>query len=104
MNQRRVVKGKANKWGREAGMTDVSQAPFANPYHWKSTSPTLRRDLYRDWITKNDSHAAQRAREKLPRLRGRNLACTCPLDQPCHADVLLELANAPGDRGSADNG
>lgn len=28
-------------------------------------------------------------------LRGRNLACWCPLDQPCHADVLLALANAP---------
>ena len=26
-------------------------------------------------------------------LVGRDLACWCPLDQPCHADVLLELAN-----------
>ena len=29
-------------------------------------------------------------------LRGKDLACFCPLDQPCHADVLLELANAGG--------
>lgn len=28
-------------------------------------------------------------------LRGRDLACWCPLDQPCHADVLLEYANDP---------
>lgn len=28
-------------------------------------------------------------------LRGKNLACWCRLDQPCHADVLLELANMP---------
>ena len=27
-------------------------------------------------------------------LRGKNLACWCPLDQPCHADVLLEIANS----------
>ena len=27
-------------------------------------------------------------------LRGKNLACFCALDQPCHADVLLELANS----------
>lgn len=27
-------------------------------------------------------------------LRGKNLACFCALDQPCHADVLLEIANA----------
>lgn len=26
-------------------------------------------------------------------LRGKNLACWCPLDRPCHADVLLEIAN-----------
>lgn len=27
-------------------------------------------------------------------LAGKDLACWCPLDQPCHADVLLEVANA----------
>ena len=33
-------------------------------------------------------------------LRGKNLACWCPPDQPCHADVLLELANPdPEPRG-----
>lgn len=26
-------------------------------------------------------------------LKGRNLSCFCPLDQPCHADMLLEIAN-----------
>lgn len=29
----------------------------------------------------------------LEELRGKDLMCFCPLDQPCHADVLLELAN-----------
>lgn len=28
-------------------------------------------------------------------LAGKNLACWCALDAPCHADVLLELANRP---------
>lgn len=40
----------------------------------------------------------ERAVDGLPNLaplRGKNLACWCPLDQPCHADVLLELANTP---------
>lgn len=31
--------------------------------------------------------------ESLDELRGRNLACWCPLDEECHADVLLEVAN-----------
>jgi len=26
-------------------------------------------------------------------LRGKDLACWCPAGQPCHADVLLRLAN-----------
>lgn len=26
-------------------------------------------------------------------LAGKDLACWCPLDQPCHADVLLQIAN-----------
>ena len=30
-------------------------------------------------------------------LRGLDLACWCALDQPCHADALLQLANAPID-------
>lgn len=30
----------------------------------------------------------------LENLRGKNLACWCPFDDgPCHADVLLEIAN-----------
>ncbi|WP_269062108.1 DUF4326 domain-containing protein [Salipiger marinus] len=28
----------------------------------------------------------------MPELRGRDLACWCP-DGPCHADVLLKIAN-----------
>jgi hypothetical protein len=26
-------------------------------------------------------------------LRGKDLACWCRLDQPCHADVLMKIAN-----------
>jgi len=37
-------------------------------------------------------------------LAGRDLACWCPLDQPCHADVLLEIANAPADQQCSSQG
>ena len=49
-------------------------------------------DWYRFVATEPFIKAPFRAR--IPELRGKNLACWCPLDQPCHADVLLELANA----------
>jgi len=32
-------------------------------------------------------------REIQRELRGKDLACWCSLDKPCHADVLLEIAN-----------
>lgn len=35
--------------------------------------------------------------DSLATLRGHDLACWCPLDQPCHADVLLEIANRDAD-------
>ncbi|ARR57110.1 hypothetical protein HY78_08465 [Rhizorhabdus wittichii DC-6] len=48
----------------------------------------------RDWWQGEDSDRRKAAiKEGLPGLRGKNLACWCPLDRPCHADVLLELAN-----------
>lgn len=37
-------------------------------------------------------------------LRGKDLACWCPLDQPCHADVLLRLANTPPRAPATDGG
>lgn len=33
--------------------------------------------------------------DKVIELRGKNRRGFCRLDQPCHADVLLELANRP---------
>lgn len=32
-------------------------------------------------------------RKQLDELRGKDLACFCPLSKPCHADVLLEIVN-----------
>jgi hypothetical protein len=38
-------------------------------------------------------------------LRGKNLACWCPLDKACHADVLLELANTtPSTKAGGSHG
>ncbi len=60
-------------------------------------------DLYKAWMNGITSpemyphgHRAFRPSIKMAKiyLRDKNLACWCPLDQPCHADVLLELANA----------
>lgn len=45
--------------------------------------------LYSIWL----QGAAIRIADMVPLLAGKDLVCWCPLDQPCHADVLLRLAN-----------
>ena len=46
---------------------------------------------------RNSTHWAwpEWLRKNVETLRGKDLACWCPEGQPCHADVLLELANPP---------
>lgn len=51
-------------------------------------------DLYRSYAIAKAYHLSGRDDcDPFREIRGKNLACWCPLDQPCHADVLLELAN-----------
>lgn len=49
--------------------------------------------LYRALLTVRARDEVARLAKWLTPLAGRDLACWCPLDQPCHADVLLALAN-----------
>ena len=47
---------------------------------------------YREWVA-TQAELLEAARAELA---GRNLVCWCPPGEPCHADVLLELANPGG--------
>ncbi len=47
--------------------------------------------LYRLWL--GSRHGRPTCRRATMELRDKDLACFCRLDNPCHADVLLELAN-----------
>jgi hypothetical protein len=97
-----VYVGRPTRWGNDLRptMLDVHDRPLG---------VTRAVELYRlatlrfmtDVLADEDvSPGGIRAEAEawLAPLRGRDLACWCPLDQPCHADVLLELAN-PGATG-----
>lgn len=68
-----------------------------------TVTPEIAVACYRDEITarlemvnyadEDDREYGQEWVDALAELRGHDLGCWCPLDQPCHADVLLELAN-----------
>ncbi|MDO9439353.1 MAG: DUF4326 domain-containing protein [Beijerinckiaceae bacterium] len=51
-------------------------------------------ELYREWIERALQNWPS-THEALKDLRGKNLACWCRLGEPCHADVLIKLANRP---------
>lgn len=50
-------------------------------------------NLYRAHLARYPHLLAQIRQE----LRGRDLACWCKPGEPCHADVLLEVANSEAD-------
>ena len=53
---------------------------------------------FRSWVT---DEMAPPPFDDLSSLRGKHLACWCDLRSPCHADVLLDLANRPDPNASA---
>lgn len=47
-------------------------------------------DAHHKWLRRMGRHPVEAA---MSDLRGHDLSCFCNLSQPCHADILLELAN-----------
>ena len=76
---------------------------FGNPFNWQlpicGQTPNEAREyaveLYRHFLAEGRGEAYPTDEEIRSALAGKDLACWCPCDQACHADVLLELANAP---------
>jgi hypothetical protein len=86
MPESAVYVGRPTRWG--------------NPFPASYFGPAEAVRLYREWLAGADhlgyTDAGQRrhrALDGLSNLTGHNLACWCPPDRPCHADVLLALAN-----------
>jgi hypothetical protein len=95
---RRIQRRRTKGWKKPENTVCVTRpGPWGNPV--KVTAEITAADavaLYREKLLREleTNHSVQ---TELESLRGKNLACYCPLDQPCHADVLLELANGADD-------
>src|SRR5262245_36324620 len=97
-----VYVGRPTRWGNPW----IVWPDGANPESYWCGSRTgdrfgpfrTKREALFTALEKYRAHALALARgaEGFKKLRGKNLACWCPLGQPCHADVLLELANQTG--------
>jgi len=93
-NREVVYVGRPTKWGNPFRIREYS-GRYAISYgrtgliETKAEAVRLAVYFFKEWATAK----AKLMPEWLDPLRGKDLACWCPLDQPCHADVLLELAN-----------
>jgi hypothetical protein len=79
---------------------------WGNPYRIEmvpSRSRTEAVGRYRRALEDDDGTLPFTSSDVRRQLAGRDLACWCPLDQPCHADVLLEVANERVARRGTDD-
>jgi hypothetical protein len=118
---RRIQLRRVKGWRMPANTAKVDRSTvFGNPFPVDIYGRAEAIKMFRRWLTghmsaremsqysRSDRWAARHVPlitvrawliENLPRLKGKHLACWCPLvDEdgnrvPCHADVLLEFAN-----------
>lgn len=99
----RIQLSRQKGWRMPPGAVKVDRSTmWGNPFV-ADGDPAWAVGLFESWLRDgagldaDPTLSAQRAAilKRLPELRGRPLACWCKPGTPCHADVLLELANRP---------
>lgn len=89
-----IPSGLENIYGPVSGLSDITADQAVEAYRRRlpvifvPIKPTAKpyQGIYTHGCESLPAHAKRL-------LAGKDLACWCPLDQPCHADVLLEIAN-----------
>ena len=72
-NPNAVYVGRPSRWG--------------NPFKVSEYGLEKCLELYTEWLAKKFLDNP----EFLEPLRGKDLVCFCKLDQPCHADIIIEI-------------
>jgi hypothetical protein len=91
-----VIVSRPSRWGNPCKVGLMREMGYEDPH-------AAAAENFRIWLAGSrfdaPTDAADRRRERilteLHLLRGKDLACTCPLDRVCHGDELLRRANMP---------
>lgn len=97
----RIQRKRTKGWKMPEGAIYVGRpGPFGNPFEsveefrgWLSGEPP--ENLLEMTLEEVFTLTIKRKRilDSLKTLRGKQIACWCSLDKPCHADVLAEMAS-----------
>lgn len=99
-----IYVGRPTKWGNPFKLTPDGRIMYKSedrtlldPWvYWSVSGGYTIKDvveLYELWLT-GKLHKMGLCMPPDPKeLKGGNLSCWCPLDKPCHADILLKYAN-----------
>lgn len=110
MTPLRIQLKRSKGWQMPPNTVKVDRSTkWGNPFRVGETYPTIEEEcptrilgearcastadavaMFKAWAT--SEHGFDR--EEIEELTGKNLACWCKPGDPCHADVLLEIANA----------
>jgi Domain of unknown function (DUF4326) len=95
--RKRIQRSRAKGWKMLANAIYVGRPTvWGNPYVVGSELMNGETLNAKKAVALYEQHLADNFNERDIRhcLRGKDLACWCALDQPCHADVLLRIANS----------
>jgi len=86
---KRIQRRRVKNWRTPPGAVYVGRpSKWGNPVRVMGGDYQGAANFYEHWLKSN-----QKLLRQLNELRGKHLVCWCPLDKPCHGDVLLRLAN-----------
>lgn len=89
-----VVTRSSKRWGNPFRIGDLIPEPWSLTAKYEGRVVEDRQmavELFESY-TRIKPFYVELARMELA---GKDLCCVCPLDEPCHADVLLRISNSP---------
>jgi hypothetical protein len=98
MTPRRIQRKRTRGWKMPENTVYVGRpTKYGNPYNWQALAVSEKqgKKLAAEYYKEEIHRVYQGDFEEIKtELRGKNLACWCKEGEPCHADILLKIANS----------
>lgn len=93
----RVQLRRTKGWRMPPNTVSVGQGPWFTVFRAMEVCAGFNSAIavcdFREMLKEAEVDRPFSAERDIAPLRGKNLACWCPIGAPCHADVLLQMAN-----------